>query len=99
MQKLKFLKLRLKQINLLIKSEFSSEGIVWIENELLKLNQEITDEDRPEHNSNFLQSIPEVILIKDTLTPKDVAEAVADLVKQTRGKNWQRQKRQIRHSI
>ncbi len=66
------------------KIQITSASIVWIEKELLKLNQEITGEDRPEHNSNFLQSIPEVILTKDILTPSDVAEAVADLVRQTR---------------
>ena len=66
------------------KLQISSESILWIEKELLKLNREIVNEDRPKHNLNFLQSIPKVILTKDVLSTDDVAEAVTDLVKQTR---------------
>lgn len=64
----------------------SSQCILWIEQELLKLNREIVGEDRPEHNLSFLQTLPKVILAKDVLTPVDVAEAATELVDQTRGR-------------
>lgn len=65
------------------KFQISSQSILWIEKELLKLNQEISGEDRPEYNSSFLQNLPNIILTKDILNSNDVEEAVTDLVKQT----------------
>ncbi len=64
----------------------SSKSILWIEQELLKLNREIVGEDRPERNLSFLQSIPKIVLAKDVLTHSDVAEAAIELVNQTRSR-------------
>jgi hypothetical protein len=62
------------------------QSILWIEQDLLKLNREIAGEDRPEHNLNFLQTFPKEILAKTSLTPADVAEAAIELVNQTRNR-------------
>ncbi len=66
------------------KLQISSKSILWIEKEILNLNQEISGEARPEHNSSFFQTLPKSLLEKDILTTKDVAEAATQLVKQTR---------------
>lgn len=66
------------------KIKISSESILWIEKEILKLNQEITGEERPEHNFGFFQTLPKPLLEKDILTANDVAEAATQLVNQTR---------------
>lgn len=66
------------------KFQLASENIIWIEKELLGLNKEIHGEDRPQNDLNFFQQLPKLLLEKDSLTTKDVEEAILDLVKQTR---------------
>lgn len=66
------------------KLQISSQSLLWIEKEILKLNREIKGEDRPEHNPNFFQVLPKSFLAKETLTTDDVAQAATELVKQTR---------------
>lgn len=68
------------------KKEFqlSSNDILWIEKEILKLNKEIWGEERPQHNTHFLQSFPKILLEKDNLSADDIAEVAKILVNETR---------------
>ncbi len=74
----------------LVRSETSkrfllaSENIIWIEKELLRLNQKMHGEDRPQNDVNFFQQLPKILLEKDSLSTKNVEEAILELVKQTR---------------
>lgn len=64
--------------------QLSSDSILWMEKEILKLNKEMWGEERPPHNSRFLQIFPEILLRKDDLSTDDVAEAAKILVSETR---------------
>ena len=64
--------------------QLSSNSILWIEKELLKLNKEMWGEERPTHDLQFLQSFPETLLKKDNLSTNDVAEVAKILVNETR---------------
>ena len=64
--------------------QISSDKILWIEKEILKLNKEMWGEERPPHNSQFLQTFPEILLRKDDLSTNDIAEAAKILVNETR---------------
>lgn len=65
------------------KFQIDVKSILWIEKELLKLNQEMFSEDRPQRDSNFFQHFPKVLLTKEKLSTSDIAEAITELVKQT----------------
>ena len=66
--------------------KLSSNSILWIENELLKLNKEMWGEDRPPHNLQFLQSFPKILLEKEKLTTDDVAKVAEMFVIEIRKK-------------
>ncbi len=66
------------------KFQISSNSILWIEKEFLKLNREMWGEERPPHDLQFLQSFPETLLKKDNLSTNDVAEVAKILVGEIR---------------
>jgi tetratricopeptide (TPR) repeat protein len=67
--------------------QLSSNSILWIEKELLKLNNEMWGEDRPPHDLKFLQSFPKTLLEKENLTTDDVAKVTEIFVNEIRKKN------------
>lgn len=72
-----------KNSQIVYKFQIKSEQILWIEKQLLKLNDEICGENRPQNNSEFFQVFPKVLLTRDKISTRDVEEAIFDLVKQT----------------
>lgn len=59
-------------------------SIVWIEKELIRLNQAMYGENHPPPKLNFLQRIPSLLLEKEKLSEPDVGRIAQDLVQQTR---------------
>lgn len=64
--------------------QLSSNNILWIEKELSELNKEMWGEERPPHDLQFLQSLPETLLKKDNLSTSDIGEVAKILVNETR---------------
>lgn len=66
--------------------QIPTQKVAWLEAELVRLNRELHNEERPPLELDFLQRFPKVLLEKDDLTAKDIETAVTDLVSQTKNR-------------